>query len=166
MGWLSPGAALALIFLLASTGPSRLLLAQSDRQIDPSAFLLPPEDLPAGFEHQPERDRTLEEAAVVRALRFYTRGAPEVPTADHASILMAASVSDSAEDAAMDFQQTVLTWTQMGYELSELGAEPTPLGTSACPHHRARTRATQLSACIVQAEASQEGTHAQDKSIR
>jgi hypothetical protein len=59
----------------------------------------------------------------VRALRFYTRGAPEVPTADHASILMAASVSDSAEDAALDFQQTVLTWTQMGYDLSELRAQ-------------------------------------------
>ena len=96
------------------------LRAQSVLQTDPAVYLLPLEDLPGGFEHQPQRDRTIVEPGVVRALRFYTRGAPEVPTEEHASILLAVSISDSADLAAMDFQQTVLTWTHLGYDLSPL----------------------------------------------
>jgi hypothetical protein len=109
---------LSLVYLMHDESrPSR---AQSTVGVDPAIYLLPPEDLPEGFEHQPHRDRTITEPGISRALRFYTRGAPEVPTEEHASILLAASISDSADLAAMDFQQTVLTWTSLGYDLEPL----------------------------------------------
>ena len=97
--------------------------AQSPGQRDPTVYLLPVEDLPSGFEYQPDRDRTLVEADAVRAIRLYTRGNPEVPTDEHASILLAASVSDSVELAAADFQETIHTWTNLGYELSPVQNE-------------------------------------------
>src|SRR6266508_4075170 len=91
-------------FAIALAAGPRLALARPSQQADPTIYLLSPEDLPEGFEHQPQRDRTLAEPGVLRALRFFTRGAPEVPTEDHASILLAASVSDSAVYATVDFQ--------------------------------------------------------------
>jgi hypothetical protein len=109
-----------LILVPALSDETRPVRAQTVVQSDPSTYLLPPEDLPEGFEHQPQRDRIIADPGTVRALRFYTRGAPEVPTEEHASILLAASISDSADLAAMDFQQTVLTWTNLGYDLAPL----------------------------------------------
>jgi hypothetical protein len=115
--------ALALSVFVAPVHETASTLAQAPRQPDPLIYLLPAGDLPAGFEHQPEKDRRLDDPGVVRALRFYTRGAPEVPTADHASILLAVSVGESTERAVHDFQETVRTWMEMGYELSDIGTE-------------------------------------------
>ena len=83
---------------------------------------LPPEDVPNGFEQQPQRDREIDEPqlGVTRAFRLYARGAPEVPTEDHASILLGAAISDSGEHAAADFAETAATWARMGYTLSPL----------------------------------------------
>lgn len=109
----------ALVFL-AGVPPA---LVRSADGIDPARYLLPAEDLPDGFEQQPQRDREVDEPrlGVTRAFRLYTRGAPEVPTDEHASILLSAAISDSREHAATDFQETVLSWTRMGYVLSPLG---------------------------------------------
>lgn len=119
----SLGAALMLALVVALPPGAPPPLNASAQQADPTTYLLPPEDLPAGFEHQPKRDRVLTEPGIVRALRFYTRGAPEVPTDEHASILLAASVSDSSEQAATDFHQTVSTWARLGYDLSPFSSD-------------------------------------------
>ena len=115
--------AFTLSLLLALPGEARNTFAQSAGRTDPAVYLLPPEDLPEGFEHQLQNDRTLTEPGIVRAVRFYTRGDPELPTNEHASILLAVSVSDSVQQAAAEFQQTIVTWTQLGYELLPLENE-------------------------------------------
>ncbi len=111
--------AVVLLTVSADAGSS---LAQSG-QVDPTTYLLPAGDLPEGFEHQPQNDRTLVESGVVRALRFFTRGNPEVPTEEHASILLGAAVIDSVDHAATDFQETIRTWTDLGYQLAPLEDE-------------------------------------------
>ncbi len=62
-------------------------------------------------------------AGAVRTIRLYTRGNPEMPSDEHASILLAVSLSDSVELAAADFQETIHTWTSLGYELSSVQGE-------------------------------------------
>jgi hypothetical protein len=88
---------------------------------DPHAFLPPLDELPAGFEHQPKYDRVMtEEPGTVRAFRFFTRGAPQVATDEHASILLVVSVGESSERAAVEFSDAVTSWTRMGYDLAPL----------------------------------------------
>ena len=111
------------VMALAISAGVHPVLVRSAEQSDPATYLLPAADLPEGFEHQPQNDRILVEPGVVRAVRFYTRGDPEVPTEEHASILLAAAVSDSGDQAAKDFHETIRTWTALGYELSPLEGE-------------------------------------------
>jgi hypothetical protein len=81
--------------------------------------LLPGDDeLPAGFDHQPQYDVTLEEGGVLRIFRFYTRGEPEVPSDAHASILIGLAVSESTEAATREFHDTIASWSRMGYGLA------------------------------------------------
>ena len=111
------------VMALAISAGVHPVLVRSAEQSDPATYLLPAADLPEGFEHQPQNDRILVEPGVVRAVRFYTRGDPEVPTEEHASILLAAAVSDSGDQAAKDLHETIRTWTALGYELSPLEGE-------------------------------------------
>src|SRR5205807_5769 len=111
------------VMVLAMSAGAYPVLGISMQRPDPATFLLPAEDLPRGFEHQPQKDRTLEEPGAVRAIRFYTRGDPEIPTEEHGSILLAATVNDSVEQAEKDFQETIRTWTALGYDLSLLEGE-------------------------------------------
>jgi hypothetical protein len=114
------GAALVLIFLAVRPAGVTPDASAAVQPADPTLYLLAPEDLPAGFEHQPDKDRFLTQPGGVRVVRFFARGAPDVPTEDHASILLAASVNDSAQQAATDFHDTVSTWTRLGYDLAPL----------------------------------------------
>ncbi len=116
------GTELAAVFLVCAF-KVLAVAAQSPGQRDPTVYLLPVEDLPAGFAYQPDRDRTLVEPGAVRTIRLYTRGNPEMPSDEHASILLAVSLSDSVELAAADFQETIHTWTSLGYELSSVQGE-------------------------------------------
>ena len=113
---------LSLSLTLALLVGVRPAIVRSSPAPDPAAYLLRPEDVPNGFEQQPQRDREIDEPqlGVTRAFRLYARGAPEVPTEDHASILLGAAVSDSGEHAAADFAETAATWARMGYTLSPL----------------------------------------------
>jgi len=102
-----------------AAGPGPRLRAA---QIDATVYLLSEEDLPSGFEHQPQNDRTVAEPGSVREVRFFTRGEPEAPTEEHASILVAATVSSSPAEATSEFARTVDTWTNLGYQLVPLDA--------------------------------------------
>ena len=109
--------------VLVSSMLASQTLVQSAQQADPTVYLLDAADLPEGFEHQRQNDRTLVEPTMVRAVRFFTRGNPELPTDEHASILLAASVSDSVAQAEAEFQQTTATWASLGYQLAPLEGE-------------------------------------------
>ena len=66
------------VMALAISAGVHPVLVRSAEQSDPATYLLPAADLPEGFEHQPQNDRTLVEPGAVRAIRFYTRGDPDV----------------------------------------------------------------------------------------
>jgi hypothetical protein len=108
------------IALLAGIQPA---FVRSDGNTDPARYLLPPEDMPAGFEPQPQRDREVDDPTlgVTRAFRLYTHGLPDVPTEEHASIMLAAAISDAPDHASADFDETVSSWSRMGYALSPVG---------------------------------------------
>jgi len=112
-------AAIVALLAMLSAGP-RLAFGEPVQQLDPADFLPPPEEIPEEFEHQAQHDRVFAEAGVVRVFRFYTRGAPEVPTDEHASILLVVALCESPQRAGADFQETVASWSWMGYRLASL----------------------------------------------
>lgn len=96
---------------------------QSTASVDP-AWVLPGDDeLPDGFAHQPQYDVMLEEESVARAYRFYTRGEPDIPFDDHASILLGVAIADTIEDAAGEFHDGIVSWTRMGYRLASIDVD-------------------------------------------
>jgi hypothetical protein len=112
----------SIVALLAalSTGPRLAIGEPVQELVDPADLLPPPEEIPEEFEHQAQHDRVLAEAGVVRVFRFYARGAPEVPTDEHASILLVVAQCESPQQARADFEETVASWSRMGYRLASL----------------------------------------------
>lgn len=114
---------LLFVALMAGLSGARPALGQPVTLPDPATLFPGEADLPAGFEHQPQYDVALDEGPVLRLYRFYTRGTPEVPTEEHASILIGVAVNETVERAAIDFHDTVASWSRMGYGLSSLNVE-------------------------------------------
>lgn len=109
--------------LAAGLSATRPALGQSAEPLDLAMVLPSDDELPPGFEHQPQYDIRLEEGPVARIYRFYTRGDPEVPSDEHASILLAVTIADTIELATREFHDTIASWSRMGYGLSSFDGE-------------------------------------------
>jgi hypothetical protein len=110
--------AAALLWLSIAT-PTQAQRGQSANAA--ATYQLRPEEVPAGFEHREDRDVNLSMPGVERATRFYTRGDPEVPTEEHASLLVAVAVSDQPSDAREEFETAMAGWTTRDFAFESLG---------------------------------------------
>ena len=93
-----------------------------------SDYQLRPDEVPPEFEHREERDLNMTLPGVERATRFYTRGDPEVPTEEHASLLVSIAVSEQMAEAQDEFETAPDGWTTRGFTFEPLGL---PLGDQA-----------------------------------
>jgi hypothetical protein len=93
-----------------------------------AVYQLQPDEVPSGFEHREERDVNMSMPGVERATRFFTRGDPQVPTEEHASLLVAVAVSNQLGDAHEEFITATEGWTTRDYVFEPLAL---PLGEEA-----------------------------------
>jgi hypothetical protein len=112
-----------LLGAVAVAMPASMARGQEVISLDPSSLLPGDDELPTGFEHQVQYDMALEEAGVLRIYRFYTRGEPEVPSDDHASILLGVTVTESTDAATKEFHDAIAAWSRMGYGLASFDEE-------------------------------------------
>ncbi len=112
-----------LFALLLSLGVAAPALAQDrsrGRAEAAEAYLPTPNAIPEGFEQQRQYDRVLEETGITRVIRLYTRDHPEIPTDQHASILLSVAVSDSVEAAMREYQDVLAGLQDKGYGVTSL----------------------------------------------
>ncbi|HZT09385.1 MAG TPA: hypothetical protein VFC51_20360 [Chloroflexota bacterium] len=84
------------------------------------AFLPTPDIVPSGFRHEPKFDQQLGADGTLRILRMYTRGDPDAPTGDHASLLVSVAVSDTLDEARQEFADVVSGLEGKGYTVIPL----------------------------------------------